>query len=221
MKNNIVVYTAIFGDVDNLQTPRKTKGCDYVCFTDRAPVANDSGWDIRVKEPHLSSRRTARYYKILPHRYFSEYEYSIWVDGTCIPIIEPQEIINSWATKCTTDIAMFKHSQRNCIYQERIACEIYKKDHPSNMDGQINRYRKEGYPEHNGLVASGIIIRRHNSENLIKAMESWWKELEHGSKRDQLSFNYVAYKHGLKYSIIPGCIWRNNLFTFISHKRKR
>lgn len=219
MKNNIVVYTAIFGDKDTLQAPQKVAGCDYVCFTDNETTTYESGWDIRIQKPHLSPRRSARYYKILPHRYFADYEYSIWVDGTCIPTVEPQFIIKQYLNG--VDIALFKHSQRDCIYQEMVACEKLGKDDPSIMERQISRYRKEGYPEHNGMVSSGVILRRHNSEDLIKVMESWWMELKHGSKRDQLSFNYVTYKHGLRYGIIPGCIWKNILFNYVKHKHNR
>ena len=43
-------------------------------------------------------------------------------------------------------------------------------------------------------------------------MESWWEEIKYNSKRDQLSFNYVAWKNGLKYNSIPGDIRNNSFF---------
>ena len=35
---------------------------------------------------------------------------------------------------------------------------------------------------------------KHNQKDVIKAMEMWWDEIENGSRRDQLSFNYAAWK---------------------------
>ena len=78
------------------------------------------------------------------------------------------------------------------LYQR--ICKNLKKDTGANIDSQLERYRKEGYPEGNGLVQSNIVIRKHNSESCIKLMEAWWKEIYEGSHRDQLSFNYALWK---------------------------
>ena len=39
-----------------------------------------------------------------------------------------------------------------------------------------------------------VILRRHNEKDCIRVMEDWWTEIKYGSKRDQLSFNYVGGK---------------------------
>ena len=39
-----------------------------------------------------------------------------------------------------------------------------------------------------------VILRRHNEKDCIRVMEDWWTEIKYGSKRDQLSFNYVLGK---------------------------
>ena len=74
------------------------------------------------------------------------------------------------------------------------------------------KYNKENYPKNNGLIISGILLRRHNDLDVIKTMESWWTELKYGSKRDQLSFNYVAWKNNLKFNYIDGDSRNNDYF---------
>ena len=46
----------------------------------------------------------------------------------------------------------------------------------------------------------------------MKAMEDWWTEIKYGSKRDQLSFNYVAWKNDLKFNYIDGDSRKNEYF---------
>jgi hypothetical protein len=49
-------------------------------------------------------------------------------------------------------------------------------------------------------------------------MEDWWIELKYGSKRDQLSFPYVAWKNNLEHS--PGD-WKDNCSDGISEFKER
>ena len=45
-----------------------------------------------------------------------------------------------------------------------------------------------------------VLLRRHNSPDVVQAMNAWWGELVAWSKRDQMSFNYVAWKEGLHFN---------------------
>jgi hypothetical protein len=85
------------------------------------------------------------------------------------------------------------------------------------MARQMERYRKESYPKNNGLCACTILLRRHNSPDIIEAMENWWQEISNGSFRDQLSFNYIAHKCGLEYGIIPGHVYKSR--KYFSYKK--
>ena len=77
----VVVYTAIIGGYDTLNEPLvKPDGVDFVCFTDREMESET--WEIRKVTPlYDDNTRTARKYKVLPHRWFPEYDYAIWQDG--------------------------------------------------------------------------------------------------------------------------------------------
>jgi hypothetical protein len=146
--------------------------------------------------------RDARMYKILPHKFLPGYDYTVWLDGSLI-IKDPR--IAELVSKALKDkeMALFKHRERNCIYKELEVCIEQKRDDPEVMRAQIEKYRKEGYPENNGLGETGVLIRK-KSNKVIKHNEAWWNEIESHSKRDQLSFNYVLWKQGLETAQIEG-----------------
>ena len=61
------------------------------------------------------------------------------------------------------------------------------------------RYKKEKFPDNNGLIGSCLIIRKHNEKDVILQMEKWYEEIEKYSNRVQLSFNYIVWKTGIKF----------------------
>jgi len=240
MKNKIVIYTAIFGGKDNLIEPEFIpQGCDFVCFTDQDFVSDI--WEVRKVEPDfVDPVRSAKIYKILPHKYLSEYEISIWIDGNMILRGDVRKLIKKYLADA--NLAVFSHNEhmkrwkklfwiknnedcRDCLYAEleyllRIGKNGKYKDDPNLMRQQVKRYKQEGYPEHNGLIVGMVILRRHNREDIIQTMKDWWNEIENGSRRDQLSFNYVAWKNKLNFSYMKGDSRRNKYFLHTQHKKR-
>ena len=68
-RGKVIIYTAIFGAKDNPALPQKhCKNTDYYLFTDSD--FRSKFWNV-VKRPLVGcSRRTARYYKTVPHILF-------------------------------------------------------------------------------------------------------------------------------------------------------
>ena len=217
--NSKVIYTTIFGDYDTLVDPHFIdKGWDYICFTDNENLSSDV-WEIRKCTPYYTDlTRSAKRYKILPHRFLKEYGYSIFVDGNMTVRGYVDQLLNGY------NVSFFDHAQnkldpRNCIYKEAdtilqlgIKNNGNYKDSPVLIQNQISRYKKEGYPKNNGLITGMIILRKHNEKDCIEAMEEWWNEIKYNSKRDQLSFNYVAWKTDLKFSYLDGDSRNNKWF---------
>ena len=72
------------------------------------------------------------------------------------------------------------------------------------------------------MVISGVLFRKHNEEDVIKVMEDWWTEIKYHSKRDQLTFNFCAWKNNLNLNYIPGDSRENIYFKNLgSHKGKK
>jgi hypothetical protein len=74
----------------------------------------------------------------------------------------------------------------------------------------------EGFPADYGLIAGMVIIREHGSVVVDKLMNEWWQYILEYCTRDELSFDYLCWKHNVKYSILPGDCCCNEYF--INHK---
>lgn len=213
----IICYTAIFGRYDKLLLPEHrdllSKEADFFCFTDNPNLKSDFYRVIIVERKFKDPTRENRYYKLLPHLVLPrDYEYSLYIDGNII--LKTNSLINEFSIifeSPYTQIAMLAHPFRNCAYEEAIACIQLKKDDPLTINKQMATYKTSFYPEENGLVACTIIFCRFSSE-VSKLCESWWAELERGSKRDQLSFNYVVWKAKFKGLKILPWEWEENHF---------
>ncbi len=87
----------------------------------------------------------------------------------------------------------------------------------------MTNYSYSGFPKDKGLITGMVILRRHNKSDCIKVMEQWWSEISYNSKRDQLSFNYSAWKHGVKFNYLDGDSRENEYFVRSTkpHKGKK
>src|SRR3989344_3234574 len=218
MKNRTVIYTAIFGDYDTLRDPAFIPpGCDFVCFTDRPQKSKV--WQMRVMEPPVPGdlTRSNRRFKMLPHEYFPNYEYSIYIDGSFLVRGDINELIEKYLS--SANLAAFAHPERDCLYDEAENAIRSGKDDPEIVRAQMAHYRAEGNPAHSGLIGSGVLVRRHRAPEVIAAMKLWWHEESTQSKRDQLSFNYAAWKTGLPFVYIPGNLKDNPYFHCRRHQR--
>lgn len=191
----ITIYTAIFGVHDSLKEPLffDNKRFKYICYTDQ-DFKSDRWKIIKTKVDEPDSRRQARKVKILSHLY-TDTEMSIWIDGSCVLLKDPTPYLNF-----KEDLVVSKHPKRNCIYEEAKRCIEIRKGDPQRIREQVKKYENENYPKNNGLVETTVLIRRITPK-MIKIENEWWNELKNGCVRDQVSFNYVAWKNNFKYRL--------------------
>ena len=221
MKNKIVVYTGAFGKNYGLVPQKKIEGVDFFCFTDDASKIVSPWKPIELKSDNPDEGRKNRHPKILPHLYFSEYEISIYIDSNYLIVGNIKKLL---ADLGDFKFAIFDHNQcsdkRDCVYDEYEALiELGEqrgihKDSPEIMKKQIEFIKSEGYPKNNGLIFSAVLIRKHNDPKLIELSEKWWEMVSTMSKRDQLSFNYSAWKTGFTPTIIPGDLRKGNPYFY-------
>lgn len=224
----IAVYTSVFGGYDNLIDEQfQMDGVDYICYTD-SDIKSDV-WEIRKSTPiYNDPNRNAKKYKVLPHRYLNDYDWSIWIDGNIKVISDIRSLCNGDAYKLYDHMLVGEYDRRNCIYDEaqtilnfgKINSERYPekgiknwKDNPQLIVKQMNRYISKGYPKQNGLVTTPIMIRNHMNSDTIKHNEDWWNEIKYNSKRDQLSFNYIAWKNEFNFVYLKGDSRNNEYFV--------
>jgi len=219
----LIVYTAIIStDRDTLRpviTPPDPAGrpIQHVCFTDN-PQITAPGWEIRAPLwKHDHPRRTARWHKMMAHASLgSDTEFSLWLDATHQLHANPWELVDTYLTD-NRDIAVFRHPQRSCVYDELEECVRLAYDDEPTMRRQVDRFREEGYPPNQGLFEMAALLRRH-SPLIQQFNERCWREMHFGSYRDQLCVNYVAWKMKLPVTYLPGCRVANPFSKFYPHK---
>ena len=227
-----VIYTAIFGGYDKLPDPDyKPEGWDFICFTD-SDIKSDI-WEIKkVPAIYEDSTRNARKYKVLPHRWFPDYEYSLWVDGNILIKNNINELIDIYLDD-NISLAVHDHNQnqldpRDCVYDEAKVILYFGqkngnyKDDPIVINRQMEKYLKENYPAKNSLAVTMQLLRKHNNLKCINAMEQWWEEIKYGSKRDQLSCNYSMWNTNTPFIYFKGDSRNNKYFLHTGkHKGKK
>ena len=223
-EKKLAVVSCITGDVDNVIEEQATNNADFIMFTDN-PKLKSKTWKIVQLPPAIfkDSRRQARMVKWLIHKFVPEYEYTLWIDSNVqlrTPVIE---LIRSYLYK--NDIAVFKHKDRNCVYEEAKDCLLQKLDYDDIITEQMANYATEDYPKDNGLTETTVVLRRHTKE-IEQFNEALWAELCLHSKRDQLCFDYMVWKLGLKVENFPGVLQRQDIkpdtsehFIKIKHKK--
>lgn len=211
------MYTAIAGGYDRLKPQRREArtGADFVAFLE-APRPSRAWLTRKIHAGFPDPALNAKIHKILPHRYFPQARYSLWIDGS-VTIRFPhsiQRLIDLYLADC--DLVVFQHSSRICLYQEADVCLRRRLDDPALILRQVARYTREGYPPNAGLAECTVVLRRHTPA--VEAFnEAWWDEIVQSSRRDQLSFPYVAAKVGLRYGTFPGTLKDNPLFHRARH----
>jgi hypothetical protein len=184
-KNNIDYHAFLSEDLfqSNIEGWNKHKCSDFTIYKD------------------FKDRRNAKVCKILPFCFLPQYDYFVYIDSGHVLIKDPEEIIQNYLKD--TDIAVFKHPERNCVYKEGEEIKKIEYDLKELVDQQLNFYKEVNYPEGNGLYELPARIQR-NTKDMQTMSLTWWELICKFSSRDQLSFPYACYKHNIKPSILPG-----------------
>ena len=210
-----VCYTCITGhydDIDLLDQSIICPGVDFICFTDcNIQLSKWKTLPIPTDLKGLSKVKQQRIIKICPYKYLSNYDISVWIDGSFLITGDLRQFIAQYDL---SKVPLYTriHQYRDCIYSEAEACIQLHKDTSFSVMKQIERYQAEGYPKHIGMSETGILLRRHNDLKCKLLCNLWASELLLGSHRDQLSFNYACWKQ----HFIPGCL--KNEFSLKSNR---
>ncbi len=187
----VVVFMAVAGPYDDLKEPLiVSDSADYVIFTDQ-PVPDDSIWQKRGFDYfNADTPRMARFIKLHPHVYFPNYDWAIWVDANLQLNAMPEDIIRNHVGQ--HDIATWHHPLRDCVYDEAEECMKRSKDNDELISEQIKRYKAAAHPAHDRLFETSVFISRPKEQKVRDFFNVWWREMEMGSRRDQLGLPIAA-----------------------------
>ena len=212
------MYTALFGGYDELiEIPYYDSSCcDYICFTDDENLKSSS-WEIRVVTLTLAANMMNRMYKILPHKFLQDYDGSLYIDANYVITKDLSGLIEE-NLEDSNFIAM-RHSERNCVYWEGLACVVERKSDFDMVVRQLVSYRNSGFPANYGLSNNSILLRSHNEPSLISLMNSWWAELNKFTQRDQLSLQFLLWTHNVDIRYVDDAFVQPNPYVrWVSHK---
>ncbi|BDQ04625.1 MAG: hypothetical protein KatS3mg084_0143 [Candidatus Dojkabacteria bacterium] len=112
--NKVAVYTAIFGNYDNLKEPdNPILNADLYCFTDNPNLTSNFFNVIHVSLPLPDPVRSARKYKILGHPIVNKYHYSIWFDAAFrLKFTDALEVIRKCLPEENEYLAAVKNAEK-------------------------------------------------------------------------------------------------------------
>jgi len=211
-----LVYTCLFGYSERFAdlTYERDSTIDFVCFTDM-PEVQSNFWRIERAEPsRLDASRAAKQRKILPNRFVSQYDESLYVDNTVRLKMSPREIFERYLHGANSSFTCFPHPWRHCVYDE--AQEVISRgfDTPERVNHQMASYQELGYPAHNGLWKGAFLLRRHNDRTVIDVMETWFDHVLKHSHRDQLSLPVAMWLHNFTPEPIPLDFMDNDILEY-------
>lgn len=204
----IVVYTAITGDYDTLQSPTFfNDDIKYFCFTNNKKIRSDKWNVIYIDDEKLNNMMLAKKVKMFPDLYLPDNVTSVWVDGKFQVVGNLIEYIKRYER--SSPILCFPHFARSCIYDEAARCVTDGIGNKKEIIHQIAEYERNNYPHDNGLYEMGCIVRNHNNPKVKELMNNWWLEVKNHSYRDQISFPYVCWKNNFKPDICDQDLYNN------------
>ncbi|MBC8248989.1 MAG: DUF616 domain-containing protein [Anaerolineales bacterium] len=210
--DNIVVFTGVFGRPDVFLEPRvPLDGVEAICFTDLDFVGESAYRMIKLNLDSLSPPKRNRRVKIWREEIFDCFDYSLYLDSNVELLVDPRELVSF--LEPGSDIAVFRHPDRDCAYQEGRVCLQAGLADPRVMRRQLTEYRAEGFPPKFGLWACTVVLRNH-TPRMEEFNRRWWSEVERHSHRDQVSFPYVVWETGMQVSEFPGSLRRNELISW-------
>lgn len=221
-----VVYTCIVGGYDSFVEPIcYSEDCDYYYISDKEPEnLKVFQWiDINSIVPGdlKDNFRKNRFCKINSCHIFSEYHYSIYIDGN----IQIMGNVLKYVEKIgRSGIATHRLPGEKDVYAHALHCVIAKFDKKSLIFQQMADYYKEGMPRNYGMLECTILVRDNTNPLCKKIMNNWWQEVYSRSYRDQLSFTYCLWKNGIETMDVGvlGDNYRNNIdFKRTSNHHRR
>ena len=216
-KIKLVIYTTLLGNKEPLGNPLSEiqdtstdLDISYVCFTDSNSLTSDT-WELKPINMYLlSADKMCRQAKALPHEFFPDHQYSLWIDNIVklkrLPRAADLNTHNKFLFK------LFVHSGRSNLFEEACAIHGLGYETSETVLNQMEHYSKfVNLSSVSPLSTTTVIIREHHHPSVIEFGKTWWTQILNFSKRDQLSFDFVRTQLNTVIDYFPGTKLDNDL----------
>lgn len=195
---DIAFVSAIMGNYESPQRHEHLIGsAEYVLVTDGGIDPVGATRVVRSDYFDPDPVRAARFVKTHPYLYAPEARLIVWLDSNIVIRGDLRPLIDEFM-QSGLPIGAVPHPLRSSVYEEAEECLQRKKDAPEDIREQIARYRDGDYDTAK-LVESNLLLLRMDMPDTKRFLSRWWSEIERGSRRDQLSFNFAADAVGIGY----------------------
>jgi hypothetical protein len=210
-RTKLVVYTALVGPKEALADPLATLPAgassdldlDFVCLSDNPRLRSATWRIVPLETGHLQPEKLSRRPKALPHQYFPDADYSLYVDNTVSFRRLPQA-----ADLVTTRPYLFKafrHATRDNPEQEAAAVAALGYDDADVICRQMAFYaRQRPLASVTPLTTATVLLRDHRRPEVQRFGRLWWESILAFSKRDQLSFDFARQMAGCEVEYFEG-----------------
>jgi GT2 family glycosyltransferase/glycosyltransferase involved in cell wall biosynthesis len=219
-RSRIAIFTAIAGDFEVQKFPEHLIGeCDYFLFVDQ-PVPDVGLFNLRPTEfVSPDPRRTARFVKTHPHHLLSGYDIAVWIDSNII--VRGAALASMIAEFQASDfpVASVPHPWRSSVYEEAAECIRRKLDDETTISAQMGRYHAEGF-DSDGLIETNLMMYDLRHPKVPQFLNAWWREIDCGSRRDQLSVNFAMHEAGIdcmRLTKKPDSVRNHPEFAILTH----
>jgi hypothetical protein len=188
------VYTVLTGNYEALCEAEiaRDSSWDFICLTDNPDLRSET-WQVRqVSFPFAHDPgRNSRIPKACPHRYFPDYDMSLYIDNSVRLTQTPEQIVADVFGADDWDWGVLQHSFRDSVRDEFNRVLRLNLDDPSRVIEQFNCY-KSASPDVLDIAPlwAGFIVRKHIRPGVVEAGEHWLAQILRYSRRDQLSLPY-------------------------------
>jgi len=210
MIDTLVIVTAVIGGIDQpKEIPPQTVEFERKFYTHKEPFIEGN------------DRMQALWYKCNLIKYSIGHGITIWVDGK-IQINSSDFVEQILQHMDGQDIAVLKHGERACIYQEVDHIEhcmrkgneyLLTRYSRKPIRRQVEAYRYFGYPANNGLNDCCIIAVRNN-DTMQKVFAAWWQDVYDCDGFDQTALQFHCWQAGVKINPI---IFKPGSYTDTPH----
>lgn len=211
----MIAVTAVYGGYDTLKPhPDHPEVTEWRCYTDDPDLTSDDWTVVHAPLPYNHPRMNAKWWKCHPPA--SPDDLVLWIDGSVV-LHNPAYIDEVLTRLERSPMAMFRHPDRDGIFDEADVSQMMTKYIGHDVQGQVDYYRRQyGTGAHGGLWAT-TTFGWHRSRDALALGAAWFAHCELLTYQDQLSLPPLLERYGIRPEPIDGNLWRNDWFRIAHH----
>lgn len=220
----LVIYTVLIGAKEALRDPlvdlpgtaASDLQLDFVCITDNRALHSPTWRFVYLDDRHLPAEKLSRRPKALPHDYFPDADYSLYIDNTvCFKRLPQAADLQIPTAGKHYLFRTFRHATRKHPGEEAAVLATLGYESVDTLCRQLDFYAAQRpLAEITPLSTGTVLLRSHHAPAVREFGRLWWESILAFSKRDQLSLDYARQQAGCQIDYFDGITRDNDLIRW-------